>query len=214
MVSGKTIFKNLTQNPKNDILAGITVSLAMIPEVVAFAFVAQIDPLVALSGAFILGLITAIFGGRPGLISGAAGAVAVIFVDLIAKGHDKGLLFDAPIDNMGYFYLLAAVILMGIIQVGAGVLKLGRFVRLIPHPVMMGFVNGLAIVIFLAQVRMFSHKELQVGADGLKKYINIPMEGTELYTMLGLVGLTMAVIWLLPKLTTKIPAALTALLMV
>lgn len=212
MVSGKTIFKNFTQNPKNDILAGITVSLAMIPEVVAFAFVAQIDPLVALSGAFILGLITAIFGGRPGLISGAAGAVAVIFVDLIAKGHDKGLLFDAPIDNMGYFYLLAAVILMGIIQVGAGVLKLGRFVRLIPHPVMMGFVNGLAIVIFLAQVRMFSHKELQVGADGLKKYINIPMEGTELYTMLGLVGLTMAVIWLLPKLTTKIPAALTAIL--
>ena len=212
MVSGKTIFKNFTQNPKNDILAGITVSLAMIPEVVAFAFVAQIDPLVALSGAFILGLITAIFGGRPGLISGAAGAVAVIFVDLIAKGHDKGLLFDAPIDNMGYFYLLAAVILMGIIQVGAGILKLGRFVRLIPHPVMMGFVNGLAIVIFLAQVRMFSHKELQVGADGLKKYINIPMEGTELYTMLGLVGLTMAVIWLLPKLTTKIPAALTAIL--
>ncbi|MAX70300.1 MAG: sulfate permease [Flavobacteriaceae bacterium] len=212
MVSGKTIFKNFTENPKNDILAGITVSLAMIPEVVAFAFVAQIDPLVALSGAFILGLITAIFGGRPGLISGAAGAVAVIFVDLIAKGHDKGLLFDAPIDNMGYFYLLAAVILMGIIQVGAGILKLGRFVRLIPHPVMMGFVNGLAIVIFLAQVRMFSHKELQVGADGLKKYINIPMEGTELYTMLGLVGLTMAVIWLLPKLTTKIPAALTAIL--
>ncbi|WP_299097420.1 SulP family inorganic anion transporter [Winogradskyella sp.] len=212
MILGQTLFKNFTQNPKNDILAGITVSLAMIPEVVAFAFVAQIDPLVALSGAFIVGLITAVFGGRPGLISGAAGAVAVIFVDLIAKGHDKGLLFDSPIDNMGYFYLLAAVILMGGIQVAAGVLKLGRFVRLIPHPVMMGFVNGLAIVIFLAQVRMFSHKELQVGADGLKKYINIPMEGTELYTMLGLVGLTMAVIWLLPKLTTKIPAALTAIL--
>ncbi len=212
MILGQTLFKNFTQNPKNDILAGITVSLAMIPEVVAFAFVAQIDPLVALSGAFIVGLITAVFGGRPGLISGAAGAVAVIFVDLIAKGHDKGLLFDSPIDNMGYFYLLAAVILMGGIQVAAGVLKLGRFVRLIPHPVMMGFVNGLAIVIFLAQVRMFSHKELQVGADGLKKYINIPMEGTELYTMLGLVGLTMAIIWLLPKLTTKIPAALTAIL--
>jgi len=212
MILGQTLFKNFTQNPKNDILAGITVSLAMIPEVVAFAFVAQIDPLVALSGAFIVGLITAVFGGRPGLISGAAGAVAVIFVDLISKGHDKGLLFDAPIDNMGYFYLLATVILMGFIQVGAGVLKLGRFVRLIPHPVMMGFVNGLAIVIFLAQVRMFSHKELHIGADGLKKYINIPMEGTELYTMLGLVGLTMIVIWLLPKLTTKIPAALTAIL--
>ncbi|MEN8885808.1 MAG: SulP family inorganic anion transporter, partial [Winogradskyella sp.] len=204
--------KNFTQNPKNDILSGITVSLAMIPEVVAFAFVAQIDPLVALSGAFIIGLITAVFGGRPGLISGAAGAVAVIFVNLISEGHSKGLLFDTPVDNMGYFYLLAAVILMGLIQVGAGVLKLGRFVRLIPHSVMMGFVNGLAIVIFLAQVRMFSHKKLETGANGLKEYINIPMVGNELYVMLGLVGLTMAIIWLLPKITTKIPAALTAIL--
>ena len=204
--------KNLTQNPKNDILAGITVSLAMIPEVVAFAFVAQIDPLVALSGAFIVGLIAAVFGGRPGLISGAAGAVAVIFVNLISEGHERGMLFDLPLENMGYFYLLAAVILMGIIQIGAGILKLGRFVRLIPHSVMMGFVNGLAIVIFLAQVRMFSHKELEIGADGLKKYITIPMEGSELYTMLGLVGLTMAIIWLLPKITTKIPSALIAIL--
>ncbi|WP_053992085.1 SulP family inorganic anion transporter [Mangrovimonas sp. TPBH4] len=206
------MLKNFTQNPKNDIFAGITVSLAMIPEVVAFAFVAQIDPLVALSGAFIIGLITAIFGGRPGLISGAAGAVAVIFVHLISEGHAKGMLFDTPIENMGYFYLLAAVILMGIIQIAAGVFKLGRFVRLIPHPVMMGFVNGLAIVIFLAQVRMFSHKQLEIGADGLKKYIDIPMQGVELYTMLGLVGLTMAIIWLLPKVTSKIPAALTAIL--
>lgn len=204
--------KKVIQNPKDDILAGITVSLAMIPEVVAFAFVAQIDPLVALSGAFMIGLITAVFGGRPGLISGAAGAVAVIFVHMISEGHSKGMLFDIPVENMGYFYLLAAVVLMGIIQIGAGVLKLGRFVRLIPHPVMMGFVNGLAIVIFMAQVRMFSHKELEVAADGVKKYLNIPMQGTELYTMLGLVGLTMAIIWLLPKVTTKIPAALTAIL--
>ncbi|MGC1633053.1 MAG: SulP family inorganic anion transporter, partial [Gelidibacter sp.] len=212
MRAGQTFRNYFTQNPKNDILAGITVSLAMVPEVVAFAFVAQIDPLVALSGAFIVGLIAGVFGGRPGLITGAAGAVAVIFVNLISEGHSKGLLFDTTIDNMGYFYLLAAVILMGLIQIGAGVLKLGRFVRLIPHSVMMGFVNGLAIVIFLAQVRMFSHKELEIGADGLKKYINLPMQGSELYTMLGLVGLTMAVIWLLPKLTTKIPAALTAIL--
>lgn len=204
--------KNFTQNPKNDILAGITVSLAMIPEVVAFAFVAQIDPLVALSGAFIVGLIAAIFGGRPGLISGAAGAVAVIFVNLVSEGHERGMLFDTPVENMGYFYLLSAVILMGLIQIGAGVLKLGRFVRLIPHSVMMGFVNGLAIVIFLAQVRMFFHKELEIGADGLKRYINIPMQGSELYTMLGLVGLTMAIIWLLPKITTKIPSALIAII--
>lgn len=204
--------RKIAQNPKDDILAGITVSLAMIPEVVAFAFVAQIDPLVALSGAFMIGLITAVFGGRPGLISGAAGAVAVIFVNMIAEGHSKGMLFDAPVENMGYFYLLAAVVLMGVIQIGAGVLKLGRFVRLIPHPVMMGFVNGLAIVIFMAQVRMFSHKEMSVAADGVKQYLNIPMEGMELYTMLGLVGLTMAIIWFLPKITTKIPAALTAIL--
>lgn len=204
--------RKIVPNSKDDILAGITVSLAMIPEVVAFAFVAQIDPLVALSGAFIIGLITAIFGGRPGLISGAAGAVAVIFVHLISEGHSKGMLFETPVENMGYFYLLATVVLMGTIQVLAGVLKLGKFVRLIPHPVMMGFVNGLAIVIFLAQVRMFSHKELKVAADGVMKYINIPMIGEELYTMIGLVLLTMAIIWLLPKLTTKIPAALTAIL--
>lgn len=204
--------RKITPNAKDDVLAGITTSLAMIPEVVAFAFVAQIDPLVALSGAFIIGLITAIFGGRPGLISGAAGAVAVIFVHLISEGHTKGMLFEQPIENMGYFYLLAAVILMGGFQILAGVFKLGRFVRLIPHPVMMGFVNGLAIVIFMAQVRMFSHKELNITAEGVKEYINIPMQGTELYVMLGLVLLTMGIIWALPKITTKLPAALTAIL--
>jgi SulP family sulfate permease len=204
--------KQRTASVKNDISSGITVALAMIPEVVAFAFVAQIDPLVALSGAFIIGLITAIFGGRPGLISGAAGAVAVIFVAMISEGHTKGMLFDIPIENMGYFYLLAAVILMGVIQITAGVLKLGRFVRLIPHSVMMGFVNGLAIVIFMAQVKMFSHKQLAVSAEGVNNYIDIPMVGSELYLMLGLVALTMAIMWLLPKVTTKIPAALTAIL--
>lgn len=209
---GYSLFDKANSSIKNEVLSGVTVSLAMIPEVVAFAFVAQIDPLVALSGAFMIGLITAVFGGRPGLISGAAGAVAVIFVHMISEGHSKGMLFDIPIENMGYFYLLAAVVLMGVIQIGAGVLKLGRFVRMIPHPVMLGFVNGLAIVIFMAQVRMFSHKELSVAADGVKQYLNIPMQGSELYTMLGLVALTMAIIWLLPKVTTKIPAALTAIL--
>ena len=204
--------KSKTLNIKDDTFAGITVSLAMIPEVVAFAFVAQIDPLVALSGAFIIGLITAVFGGRPGLISGAAGAVAVIFVTMISQGHAKGMLMDTPIDNMGYYYLLAAVILMGCFQIGAGLLKLGRFVRLIPHSVMMGFVNGLAIVIFIAQVKMFTHKEATTSAEGVKSYINIAMNGSELYLMLGLVALTMLIIWLLPKLTKKIPAALTAIL--
>jgi len=204
--------QRFTTNPKNDILSGVTVSLAMIPEVVAFAFVAQIDPLMALTGAFIVGLVAAIFGGRPGLISGAAGAVAVIFVTMIADGHSKGMLFDQPVENMGFFYLMACVILMGIIQIAAGVFKLGRFVRLIPHPVMMGFVNGLAIVIFWAQVKMFSHKELVISDDGVKEYVSTFMHGTELYIMIGLVLLTMGIIWLLPKLTKKVPAALTAIL--
>ncbi|TYC16216.1 SulP family inorganic anion transporter [Bizionia gelidisalsuginis] len=204
--------RKIVPNAKDDVLAGITVSLAMIPEVVAFAFVAQIDPLVALSGAFIVGLISAVFGGRPGLISGAAGAVAVIFVTMISEGHTRGMLFDQPVENMGFFYLFACVILMGIIQIFAGVFKLGRFVRLIPHSVMMGFVNGLAIVIFWAQVKMFSHKSLEVSSDGVKNYITTFMTGTELYIMIGLVALTMAIIWLLPKLTTKIPASLTAIL--
>ena len=151
--------RKIMPNAKDDVLAGITVSLAMIPEVVAFAFVAQISPIVALFGAFVVGIISAVFGGRPGLISGAAGAVAVIFVNMIQEGHAKGLLFDTPVENMGYFYLLAAVVLMGIIQVFAGVFKLGKFVRLIPHPVMMGFVNGLAIVIFMAQLGMFKENK-------------------------------------------------------
>ncbi len=201
-----------TENAKNDILAGMTVSLAMIPEVVAFAFVAQINPLMALSGAFMIGLITAVFGGRPGLISGAAGAVAVIFVSMIAEGHTKGMLFDQPVENMGIFYLMACVILMGVIQILAGVFKLGKFVRLIPHSVMMGFVNGLSIVIFWAQVKMFTHKKLEVSASGVKGYVNEYMRGTELYTMIGLVALTMLIIWFLPKITKKIPAALTAIL--
>ncbi|MDX1278625.1 SulP family inorganic anion transporter [Oceanihabitans sediminis] len=204
--------RKIVPNAKDDVLAGITVSLAMIPEVVAFAFVAQIDPLMALSGAFIVGLISAIFGGRPGLITGAAGAVAVIFVNMIAEGHTKGMLMDTPIENMGFFYLMACVVLMGLIQILAGVFKLGRFVRLIPHPVMMGFVNGLSIVIFMAQIKMFSHKSLVVSPEGVKEYINTYMQGAELYTMIGLVLLTMGVIWGLPRLTKKLPAALTAIL--
>jgi SulP family sulfate permease len=131
---------------------------------------------------------------------------------MISEGHTKGMLFDTPIDNMGYFYLLACVILMGVIQILAGVFKLGRFVRLIPHSVMMGFVNGLAIVIFWAQVKMFTHKSLEVSTAGVKSYVSSYMHGSELYIMLGLVALTMAIIWLLPKLTKKIPAALTAIL--
>jgi len=218
----KQYFKTNNPGIKNDITAGITTSLAMIPEVVAFAFVLGIDPLVALSGAFIVGLIAAIFGGRPGLISGAAGAVAVVLIDLLIEGNAKGLEFDMPVDNMGYFYLLATVILMGIIQVLAGVLKLGKFVRLIPHPVMMGFVNGLAIVIFLAQLKMFpdliSKGTTFFGNTSIwfhELFSSFSSNG-EFWVMFGLVGLTMLIVFLLPKwkVTEKLPAALTAILIV
>ena len=190
-----------TANAKNDILSGLTVALALVPEAVAFAFVAGVDPLVGLYAAFMIGLITSIFGGRPGMISGATGALAVVMVSLVADGNAMG---EAG-ENLGLYYLFATVILMGIIQMLAGVFKLGKFVRLIPHPVMMGFVNGLAIVIFLSQLGMF--KEV---INGEKTW----MEGPELWTMVGLVGLTMAIMVGLPKLTKKLPEALIAILVV
>ena len=140
-----------TANAKNDILSGVTVALALVPEAVAFAFVAGVDPLVGLYAAFMIGIITAVFGGRPGMISGATGALAVVMVSLVAEGNAMGM----EAENLGLYYLFATVILMGIIQMLAGFFKLGKFVRLIPHPVMMGFVNGLAIVIFISQLGMF-----------------------------------------------------------
>ncbi len=190
-----------TANAKNDILSGLTVALALVPEAVAFAFVAGVDPLVGLYAAFMIGLITSIFGGRPGMISGATGALAVVMVSLVAEGNAMG---EAG-ENLGLYYLFATVILMGFIQMLAGIFKLGKFVRLIPHPVMMGFVNGLAIVIFLSQLGMF--KEV---INGEKVW----MQGIELWTMLGLVGLTMVIMFGLPKLTKKLPEALIAILVV
>jgi SulP family sulfate permease len=124
-----------------EVLSGLTVALALVPEAVAFAFVAGVNPLVGLYAAFIVGLITAVFGGRPGMISGATGALAVVMVSLVAQ-H-------------GVEYLFATVILMGAIQIFVGIMKWGKFIRLVPHPVMLGFVNGLAIVIFLAQLGQF-----------------------------------------------------------
>ncbi|WP_271765211.1 SulP family inorganic anion transporter [Aquimarina algiphila] len=152
-------------NAKNDILSGLTVALALVPEAVAFAFVAGVDPLVGLYAAFMIGFITSIFGGRPGMISGATGALAVVMVSLVAEGNAMG----DPGEELGLYYLFATVILMGVIQMLAGVFKLGKFVRLIPHPVMMGFVNGLAIVIFLSQLGMFKEGEKDVfGNDKYK----------------------------------------------
>ena len=205
MILGQTTRKNFTQNPKNDILSGLTVALALVPEAVAFAFVAGVDPLVGLYGAFMMGIVTALFGGRPGMISGATGAMAVVMVHLIKKGNDVGLALDTPIDNLGLQWLFITLLFVGGIQILAGVFKLGKFVRLIPHPVMMGFVNGLAIVIFLSQLGLFKET-----VDGEKVF----MTGRALYTMLGLIALTMGIMFGLPKLTKKVPAALLAIIVV
>ena len=197
----REFIRKRSANAKNDILSGLTVALALVPEAVAFAFVAGVDPLVGLYAAFMIGLITSIFGGRPGMISGATGALAVVMVSLVAQGNAMG----APSENLGLYYLFLTVILMGCIQILAGVFKLGKFVRLIPHPVMMGFVNGLAIVIFISQLGMFK----TTGAEGL-----VWMQGQELWIMIGLVVLTMGIMFGLPKLTKKLPEALIAILVV
>jgi SulP family sulfate permease len=190
-----------TANAKNDILSGLTVALALVPEAVAFAFVAGVDPLVGLYAAFMIGIITSIFGGRPGMISGATGALAVVMVSLVAEGNAMGEVGE----QLGLYYLFATVILMGFIQMMAGVFKLGKFVRLIPHPVMMGFVNGLAIVIFLSQLGMFMTVE-----NGQEVWLH----GSKLWIMIGLVALTMGIMFGLPKLTKKVPEALIAILVV
>jgi SulP family sulfate permease len=181
-------------NFKTEILSGLTVALALVPEAIAFAFVAQVDPLVGLYAAFIVGLITATIGGRPGMISGATGALAVIMTGLVVI-H-------------GVEYLFAAVVLMGIIQILFGALRLGKFIRLVPHPVMLGFVNGLAIVIFLAQIGQFKIPDPQDG-NAL-----VWMEGSLLWTMIGLIALTMLIIHFLPKYTKAIPAPLAGILVV
>lgn len=195
--------KKRMHNVKNDVLSGITVALALVPEAVAFAFVAGVDPLVGLYAAFMVGFITAVFGGRPGMISGATGALAVVMVSLVSEGNAMG----AAEENLGLYYLFLTVMLMGVIQVLAGVLKLGKFVRLIPHSVMMGFVNGLAIVIFLSQLGMFTKI-----VNGEKVWL----EGNNLWMMIAFVGLTMLIMWGLPKIkaTKKLPEALIAILVV
>ena len=197
----KEFIRRQSANARNDIFSGLTVALALVPEAVAFAFVAGVDPLVGLYAAFMIGLITSIFGGRPGMISGATGALAVVMVSLVAEGNAMG----AESENLGLYYLFATVILMGLIQMLVGVLKLGKFVRLIPHPVMMGFVNGLAIVIFRSQMGMFKER-----VGGEMQW----MSGQALYLMIGLVGLTMAIMKFLPRLNKKLPEALIGILVV
>ncbi|MGV6858103.1 MAG: SulP family inorganic anion transporter [bacterium] len=184
------ISRNSPQNVKNDMLSGLTVALALVPEAVAFALVAHVHPLVGLYAAFMMGLIASIVGGRPGMISGATGAIAVVVVALVME-H-------------GVEYLFAAVVLAGFIQIAFGVFKLGKFIRLVPHPVFLGFVNGLAMVIFLAQLQHFK----TVDADGTSHWIT----GEALWIMLGLIVLTMAIIEFLPRLTKAVPSTLVAIL--
>lgn len=187
---------------KDDLLSGLTVALALVPEAVAFAIIAGVTPIIGLYAAFMVCLITAVLGGRPGMISGATGALAVIIVSLVLLGNERGEALGLGPD-MGTQYLFAAVILMGIIQIGCGILKLGRFVRLIPQPVMFGFVNGLAIVIFEAQFPMFTESPTTTGSAWL--------QGGDLQLMGGLIALTMAIIFLLPKFTTQFPSSLAAI---
>ncbi len=183
-------------NPRQlriEILSGLTVALALVPEAVAFAFVAGVEPLVGLYAAFIVGIITAVFGGRPGMISGATGALAVVMVSLVAL-H-------------GVEYLFATVVLMGLIQIFVGIMRWGKFIRLVPHPVMLGFVNGLAIVIFLAQLGQFQVPgSAEGGGHGMAN--GEWLSGAPMYLMLGLVALTMAIIWVMPKITMAVPAPL------
>jgi SulP family sulfate permease len=196
----KSAFRFITPSNgsiKDDILSGLTVALALVPEAVAFAFVAGISPIIGLYGAFMMGLVTAVFGGRPGMISGATGALAVVMVHLIREGNAMGP--DSAM--MGLQFLFATLILTGIFQALAGVLRMGKFVRMIPHSVMMGFVNGLAIVIFTSQLGMF-----QIGGEWI--------ESGAMLTMLGLVALTMGIMFVLPKITKKIPDALAAIIVV
>ena len=185
-------FRLRSGSVKDDLLSGLTVALALVPEAIAFAFVAGVSPLIGLYSAFFLGLITAVVGGRPGMISGATGAMAVVVVALVAE-H-------------GLAYLFPTVILCGLLQIAVGLGRLGKLIRMVPHSVMLGFVNGLAIVIGLAQLGSFK----TLSASGELVYLT----GSRLGLMLILVTATMAIIWLLPKVTKAVPASLAAILAV
>lgn len=184
------LYYNHAARAKDDVLSGLMVALALVPEAVAFSFVAGVHPLTGLYAAFMVGLVTSLVGGRPGMISGATGALAVVMVALVAE-H-------------GIEYLFATVVLMGLLQLGAGLLRLGKFIRMVPYPVMLGFVNGLAIVIFLAQLPQFK--------VSLPDGSSVWMEGDQLWLMLGLVTVTMLIMQFLPKFTRAVPAGLVAII--
>ncbi|MFC5874154.1 sulfate permease, SulP family [Chryseobacterium arachidis] len=179
-------------NYKNEILAGLTVAMTMIPESLSFAILAGLSPLIGLYAAFMMGLVTAIFGGRPGMVSGGAGATIVVLIALI-KTH-------------GVEYLFATVLLAGVFQILVGAFKLGKFVRLIPQPVMYGFLNGLAVIIFMAQVEQFKITD----ASGTTSWL----QGSSLYIMAGLTAFTIVIVYFFPKITKVVPASLVAILII
>ncbi|MCH7224791.1 SulP family inorganic anion transporter [Haloferula sp. A504] len=198
-------FRKKNGNWKDDTLSGLTVALALVPEAIAFSFLAGVSPVVGLWSAVFVGFITASLGGRPGMISGATGAIAIVAAKAVTLGNEAGG------EEMGMKYLFATLILAGLIQFGAGILKLGRFIRLVPHPVMIGFVNGLAIVIGLGQLGFF--KEFAgLAEDGSRLMAWLPMPKMAL--MIGLVVASMAIIHFLPKLTKAVPSALAAIVLI
>lgn len=203
------------KNFKNDTLSGITVALALVPEAIAFAFVAGVDPIVGLYAAFMVSFIAAFLSGRPGMISGATGALAVVMVGLVLAGNEYGIVNNLG-EHLGLQFLFATVVLMGIIQIFTGVFKLGKFARIIPHPVMLGFVNGLAIVIGLAQFTQFKTGSLDENGNQLFDSVTnakilewLPVN--TLLVMSGLIIITMIIMHFLPKLTKSIPSALAAI---
>ena len=191
---------------KDDALSGLTVALALVPEAIAFSFLAGVNPMIGLWSAVFVGLITASMGGRPGMISGATGAIAIVAAGAVEMGNEVGG------TEMGLKYLFATLMLAGAIQLLAGALRLGRFIRLVPHPVMIGFVNGLAIVIGLGQLGFFKKFSGVITDDGTR--VMEWLEGSQLGLMIGLVIATMAIMHFLPKLTKAVPSALAAIVLI
>ena len=201
-------------NWKDDMLSGLTVALALVPEAIAFSFIAGVGPLVGLWAAVFMGLITSAFGGRPGMISGSTGAIAIVVAVVVRVGNEHGMAIG--VRDLGIQYLFAVMMIAGLIQFLFGVLRLGRFIRLVPHPVMMGFVNGLAIVILIGQFGFFKMPLMEDGVAVMEngRKVMTWMDQDRIMVMGTLAFLTMAIIHFLPKLTNAVPSILVAILVV
>lgn len=201
-------------NWKDDTLSGLTVALALVPEAIAFSFIAGVGPLVGLWAAVFMGLITSAFGGRPGMISGSTGAIAIVVAVVVRVGNEHGM--EMGVQDLGIQYLFAVIMIAGLIQVLFGVLRLGRFIRLVPHPVMMGFVNGLAIVILIGQFGFFKAPLMEDGVAVMEngRKVMTWMDQEKIMVMGILALLTMAIIHFFPKLTNAVPSILIAILVV